>query len=403
MAEEIKRKKQWVLGSFLLLAIIMWVGVIFLGDDKYADEGVHTHQINRFMKGNYSVLSKLTTIPGYHMVIASVARLFGHPGVAAVRLISLSVSLVSIWVFYLLAKKLQVGDPHIKTLQYIFLPISFFIFPLIYTDIFSLLLILAAFYFALSRRYSISALFSLAALAVRQTNIVWVAFFWVYTYVLENGFSFSFKKIVGHIRSGAGYIAVAVIFLMFVWFNNGVSIGDRERQQVGLYMGNIYFFLVLAGILFLPVTVSSIRKIDLAIFKKRILPGLIIGAAVAGWFLFFPPLVHESNINIKFLRNIILSFAYHRYIWLYALAIFFGCLTFFMMEFKKRSFLLIPFSIACLVPSLLVEQRYMIVPMVFILLFRKEMSPRTEYVNAFYFLLISFGLVYMLLKTGIFV
>ena len=72
------------------------------------------------------------------------------------------------------------------------------------------------------------------------------------------------------------------------------------------------------------------------------------------------------------------------------------------MELNKKALIVIPFLVACLVPSLLIEQRYMIVPMVFILLFRKEISIKAEYANAFYFLLISSGLIYMLLKTKIF-
>ena len=402
MAEKIRIEKYWILGSFLLLAILMWVSVIFFGNSRYADEYDHISQINSFEQGDYAIMAKLTTIPGYHIVIAFIAKIFIHPDTREFRLISLAIALISIWVFYLLAKKIQVDNPRIRTIQYIFLPISFFYFPLVYTDIFSLLLILAAFYWALSKKYSVSALFSLAALAVRQNNIIWVAFFWFYTYVSENGFSFSGKKIINHMRKGAGYLGVAILFAAFVWFNNGISIGDREMQQVGFHMGNIYFFLALTGVLFLPVTISAIYKINLAIFKKSILPGLIIGAIIACLFLFFPPAIHEYNLKMKFLRNIILSFAYHQYAWSYALAIFFGCLTIVMMEFNRKALILIPFLVACLVPSLLIEQRYMIIPMVFMLLFRKEMSLKAEYANAFYFILISSGLIYMLLKTKIF-
>lgn len=401
MLNKIKEKKYWV-ASLLLIAVLIWVGIIFLGDSKYADEGDHARQISRFMKGNYNVMSQITTIPGYHAVIAFIAKVLGHSFSQQLRLISLAVSLFSIWIFYLLAKKLQAENPSVKMLQFVFLPITFFYFPFLYTDIFSLLLILIAFYFTISKKHSWAALFCLASLLVRQNNIIWVAFFAAYGFVADNGFSFSFKKALEFVRKGYGYFVVVILFLLFVWLNGGVSIGDRERQQVGFYLGNIYFFLVLIGVLFLPVTLAAVGKINKIIFRKRVIFGILAGLVVAGLFWFFPPQIHEYNLKLKFLRNIILSFGYGQYVLAYAAAIFWGCLSLSLLEFEKKAFLLIPFTVAALVPSLLVEQRYMIVPVVLMLLLRKEKSLKVEYGLVAYFFMLSAGLVYMLLKIEIF-
>lgn len=396
------KKSYQVFGFFLSIALLLWIGIIFFGDSKYADEGDHTRQIHRFMKGNYAVMSQITTLPGYHLVVATVANAFGQPSARQIRGISLVLSLFSIGIFYLVAKKLHLKNPSVRTLQYVFLPISFLYFPLIYTDIFSLFLILTAFFFALSKRYSLSALVSLVALAVRQNNIVWVAFFWVYTYVSENGLTFSPKKVLAHLRSKGGYIIVAAFFGLFVWFNHGIALGDREHQQFGFYMGNLYFFLAVSGVLFLPYLLSSWVGSDRAFLKKRLLFGVFAGIVAAGCFLFFPPEIHEYNLKMKFLRNIVLSFAYHQYAWAYAAAIFSGCLALFLMKFEKPSLALFPFVIAGLAPSFLVEQRYLIVPIVFILLFREESSLKIEYATVLYFLLLSSGLVFMVLRVGIF-
>lgn len=399
--KKIGKREYWMFG-FLLLAVLMWLGIALLGSDKYFDEKDHARQISRFMRGNYSVRADITTIPGYHLVIATVADVFYKPSIQQIRLISFAFSLISIWVFFLLAKKFNAEDPYTRTLQFVFLPISFFYFPILYTDIFSLLLLLTAFYFALSKKYTLSSLFSLASLTVRQNNIVWIAFFFIYTYISENGFSFSLKKLSDHIRNGFGYIVTGILFLVFVWFNNGVAFGDQVNHQVGFYTGNLYFFLTIVGVLFLPSTIVSLMRMDRTFFKKQVIFGVISGFILACLFLFFPPEIHEYNLKMRFLRNIILSFAYHQYIWVYACAIFFGCLTFGLMKFKKQMLILFPFTIAYLAPSLLVEQRYLIVPLVFILLFRKETSPKTEYINMLYFLSLSAGLVYMLLKLEIF-
>lgn len=392
-------KKQWFFAFFLLVAISIWVGVIFLGDGSYADESDHLRQIHRFMKGNYAVMSQLTTIPGYHMAVATIANFFHDVSSQQLRLISLVLSLFSIPVFYLIAKKMEARDPLMKTLQYIYLPITFLYFPLMYTDIFSLLWVMLAFYFARRKKYSWSAVFLFISLLVRQNNIVWGAFLWVYAYVLENGFVLSWEKISLHLKRGAGYVFTAVLFLIFVWLNKGVSIGDRERQQVGFFLGNIYFFLALVGFLFLPIFIAGCRKIK---FDKRLAWGAGIGLVAALAFIFFPPAVHEYNMKMKFLRNIILWFAYHQYIWAYALAIFLGCVTLACMKLEKNALTFLPFVAISLMPSLLVEQRYAIIPLVLILLLRRESSFKTESALLAYFFVLSGGLVCMLLRVGIF-
>lgn len=395
-------KKYWLFSIFLLIALIIWVSVIFFGDSSYADENDHIRQIHRFMKGNYHLMSQITTIPGYHLTIAFFAKFFGDLGARQLRLISLFLSLITIPIFYLTARKLNAQNLIIKTLQYVFLPISFFYFPLVYTDIFSLLLVLIAFYLAISKKYSWSAIFLLFSLLVRQNNIVWVAFFWLYTYVQENEFYFSWKKLFGHLCRTRGYIAVTALFLFFAWVNGGIAVGDRERQQVGFYMGNIYFFLAFLGCLFFPIIFVYFKKNNYSSSKNNMLIGAISGVIFASLFVFFPPEVHMYNLKMKFLRNIILSLAYQKYIWVYAGAIFLGCLALALIKLKKSAFVVIPITSLCLIPALLVEQRYFIIPIVLILLLRKEMSVRLEIVLFGYFLLLSVALEYMLLHLEIF-
>lgn len=402
IGEKSMTKKNWIFIFFLGVAFLMWFIILFFGPANFVDENTHNRQIGRFLKGDYEILPSLTTIPGYHATIAFFAQFISHPSSKDIRLISFLLSVPSLWVFYAITKKLKVLNPLTKTLQFIFLPISFFYFPLVYTDIFSLLLVLLAFYFVLHKRYKLSALFSLASVLVRQTNIVWILFIWLYEYASINGFSISREKIVIYARRTIGHIAVFFAFIIFVWLNNGVAIGNRENQKAGFYMGNIYFFLVMAGFLFLPVLITSLGKLDRAKLRRFLIFGIGAGALVTCSFILFPPPVHEDNLKLHFLRNIILNYGYHQYIWAYALAIFLGYTTLFLMKFEKASFLLFPFIAASLLPSLLIEQRYAIVPMVFLLLLRKEAGRKTEFSLALYFIALSLGLMYMILKTALF-
>ncbi len=316
---------------FLGLALLMWLMAIYGGDSSYADEKTHLRQINRFLKGNYYLLSDLTTIPGYHLTIASVVSGAGFfidlSATREIRLVSLFISIASIWIFFLISKQLGIKNPYLRTLQFIFLPISFFYFPFIYTDIFSLILVLVAFYFLLKKRYNSSAFFIFLSLLVRQTNIVWAAFFWFYIYISDYGFAFSLNSFKKHLHQTIGYICTGSLFGLFVFLNHGISIGDRTNQQVGFHLGNVYFFLVIACILFLPLTLISLvslfkiktRKIKL---HRGLILNIIAGGLIAVSFVFFIPALHMYNLKMRFLRNIVLQQAYHQYIFLYALAIF---------------------------------------------------------------------------------
>lgn len=402
---EIKVEKTGLFWIFLSIAFLIWFCIIFslAGKDLlYIDEDIHTEQISLFLKGDMSLSPKLTLIPGYHFLVAGIYKIIAWSlpeNIVVFRLISLILSLGSICMFYLFCKKNNVKNYFLRILQCIFLPISFLYFPLAYTDIFSLFLILAAFYTADSRRYGWSAIFSFVSVLVRQNNIIWVAFFWLYLYLMENSFSFSIKSVMAHIRRTWGYLVAFIFFLLFVWINKGLAMGDREMHQFGFYMGNIYFFFALIGVLFLPIFIKrifSFKKI-----QKIEIIGIIIGAILAILFAYFRPSLHYYNFLTHFLRNNILQSAYYQYPYLYGLAIWIGAITLSSLKFEKTWFLILPFIFIYLVPSFLIDQRYLIVPIMFLLLFRKELDSKTESILLFYFFLLCWVILYAVFKLGL--
>src|SRR5205823_179320 len=51
-------------------------------------------------------------------------------------------------------------------------------------------------------------------------------------------------------------------FGIFMFFNHGtVAMGRKDYQQMGFYQGNIYFFLILIFVFFLPWHVYNLKKI----------------------------------------------------------------------------------------------------------------------------------------------
>lgn len=395
-------KKLWLFIFFLTLAFSTWLSIIFMSIDRAdVDEKVHYRQISRFVKGNYEILPNLTTIPGYNIIIAIFVKVGGYHSLEKARIISLALSMITIWIFFIISKKLNANDPHIRTLQFVFLPISFFYFPLIYTDIISLLFVLVAFYFSLKKQYYSSAIFSILAILTRQTNIVWAVFIWVYSYVSIYAFRLSLKSLYEYLRLTIGYICVFILFAIFVFFNQGIAIGDKTNHEAGLYFGNIYLFLSVIGLFFLPILISLFRKIIFYKSNKFFILGSVIGILISISFIIFPPALHNGNLKLTFFMNIILKYAYNQYTFLYALAIFLGFIFIFTARIKKSDLLLFPFTILYLLPSFLVAQRYLIIPLVFTLLFRKETNKKSEFLLLIYLCILSLSFVYMVFNTSI--
>ena len=72
------------------------------------------------------------------------------------------------------------------------------------------------------------------------------------------------------------------------------------------------------------------------------------------------------------------------------------------MKIQGRFIALLPIIVLSLIPSFLIEQRYFIVPLVFLLLFRTESTKHTERALTVFFLSLSLSLVYMLLRMDLF-
>lgn len=398
----IKNNKEFAL--VLLIIFSLWVSIIAFGSKRYADESYHYRQIRMFHAHKLEMGKGLTTIPGYHvLLVAPTFILFDDLSLFKIRLLTFPLALLIIPVFFLLSRKISPAHHLERTLTLALLPVAFVYYPLIYTDIFSALLVLLSFYLSLKKKYHWAALISILSICVRQQNIVWHLFIWTYAYVSLYGFSFSFKNIFSYLRSTIGFFIGIISFAIFVKINGGIAIGDKGHHQLGLYMGNVYFFLALAGILFWPILIKKLFEWK-KIFRNNFFWIALISASLISLSLFFyPPELHKYNDSPRFIRNIFLTFVYAGHLKLYTALVFLGTLSLISISFHKlRHYLIYPFTVLCLLPSWLIEQRYTIIPFLFILLFRKEEGPKTERFMQLYFLMLSALLTLLILKTKLF-
>lgn len=391
-------------GPFLVLALTLLVlGPLFWyvrGHEPMGDEHLHMDQILRFARGEFSMNEFVTQIPGYHAIIAVPAALSGMTSVDGLRLFSFLLSVATVVVFYLCARAIQPRLSGAATAQFALLPILLPYFFLLYTDVTSLLLVLLALLFALRKRFTVAGVFATLAVFVRQTDIVWLGFF-LFFMLAERGYlrrmwewlrdMIDGKKTTRFthspwfhpmLRESAVYLIGAGLFVAFALINGGIAVGDKSAHPFpALYPGNVYLLLFLAFFLFLPLHLANTPRIAKHFWKRPwmwlLFPLLLICA------MFFVS-DHPNNQaeHWFFLRNRLLLFftadLLHKF--LFFIPIGLAALSLAVTKLARRSFyLLYPFAILSLVPSWLIEHRYLFIPLALFLLFRERRSAVVEW------------------------
>lgn len=175
------------------------------------DEVYHYSQIAQFASGNFEFNPGLMTVPGFHFLISEFVKPFGTVSIDLVRSVVFLINLGSIFIFYLIVRKLNEKDALIKTLQFSFFPLIFPFFPLIYTDIVSLIMVLLSFYLMIHKRFFLSAIFSILSIFIRQNNIFWLLFINILMYIRTYGFRLRWNFILVHMKKSWLFVLGVVI------------------------------------------------------------------------------------------------------------------------------------------------------------------------------------------------
>ena len=362
-----------------------------------ADERTHRLQILALAGGELEILDKLTMIPGYHAVIALLARLTGAEFYSELRILSALVSLPVIGVFHAITRELTPRFAAVATLQFAFLPILFPLFFLLYTDAFSLLLVLLSVLLVLRRRRNAAAAVALLSVLVRQTNILCLAFLLGLIYLEDHGPTLSREQLVSALRQNLLFVLGLAGFAIFVIVNGGVAVGDRSAHPLKLSLGNVYLFLFLYFFLSLPVHLADLKSALARLTDKRIL-----ALSILLYGVFMLTFVNDHPYNqasirtfrfdnpqlighAPFLRNELLHLATGS---VFARTLFFlpvllsGLLLSKTRLVQPRFWIIYPLLLLLLTQSWLIEQRYSLVPLALLLLARERRSPVLEYATA---------------------
>jgi alpha-1,2-glucosyltransferase len=387
----------WGLLGFVVVAIAAFVA--FHDNPLHVDERVHYPQIVTFARGYSRLDPRLTMIPGYHALLGSMAWAADSFSVRTIRFFNFIVGLGAVAAFYFSAKAQQARDPMAPTLQFAFLPIAFPLLFLIYTDITSLLFVLLMMLSVAKKRPRTAGLFGLISCLIRQTNVVWVAFALVWSYVDENGWSWApIKQTLGKYWM---FLLSGALFVAFLIANKGVAIGDASAHPTGsLHLGNIFFLLFLSFFLFMPFFWARRRE---ALSTLRTWPGwFALGVLFATfWLGFSVDHPYNTQLDEPFLRNDILIFFSST--WLSRLLFFvpvaLAVLSLRVVRLRSHWWLLYPFAILFLLPAWLIEQRYYLIPLSLFLLAREPLTDLVERIQIGWFFMISIA-VFAVVERG---
>lgn len=375
---------------FVMLFVILGTCASTLKDQpKYADELPHSNQIVKFMNNDFTLVYYLTVIPGYHFFIAMVAKLFHMFTIPEIRLVSFVISfLVVVPVYYFLVNK-----DIIRTIHFVYFPLMFIYYGLIYTDIFSMGIILIAFLLLKNQTYYLSSMFAFLSLLVRQNNIIWILFMMLYIYFKDYNIIdiFNWTKFEVYVKKTIGYIISIMLFGLFIVINGGIALGDRNSHEFGFYLENLFIFLIIYFFMMFPEILNKLKDI-----KIWILGLFIVMFSLLRFYTFinvhpynlYEPFIHNTLVKL-FMNNIIFNICG---ILICALTMYY----FFMLEFEKGSAIpLFLCSVLILVTTRMVEFRYYFIIIAFILILMKD---KIKYI---WFLLFYYATINIVMLYGI--
>lgn len=386
-----------------LFPLVALLALLVLHDRPVMDDELeHYAQLLRFIEGDWSQQPTLTTIPGYHALIAALAMVTGWSSINAARFFTLLFSLCAVGVFYLLAKEIRGPFAATRSLQFAFMPLLFPFFLLMYTDSTSILCILSMMYFTLRGRYQLGGLAGLVSCLIRQNNVVWVMFMLLLSYVDEHGWTWpcwrDWRSLLGRYWL---FLLTGLLFAVFVAVNGGVSIGDAEAHPLSrIYVTNIFFLLFLTFFLFLPALWARRREMRTLLQQRETWP-VVAALFFAYWFGFTADHPYNVNYGDYFLRNAILIFftssGFLKILFFIPVAL--AALWLWVAPLRRNWWLLYPFTVLVLLPAWLIEQRYYLIPLSFFLLAREPESAAVEYVQLGLFVIMT-ALIFFVIERA---
>lgn len=222
----------------------------------------------------------ITTPPGIYLISALINQLTQKffncqlSSLSGLRAINAVLGLAVLLVSAAVAGELKVNNPMERSLLVASLPTLYLFNFLYYTDVGSVFFTLLSYYGALKRNLLLYLLAGLVSLSFRQTNIIWVAGFFVGDIVHRGSKKIPLKlsnsrKILDSVTSSAYkqrtlLLAAAILILFFssfIYWNGGsIVLGDKQSHQVSTHWAQMLYFLAFTFTFFAPAMLPNLLK-----------------------------------------------------------------------------------------------------------------------------------------------
>ena len=322
------------------------------------ESGIYA-QVRMFLEGRFELFRwpsesypASAMFPGFQAVLAATAAVTGFSSISMLRVYAFGFSLCYAGTAYQVARQFFPPDiALLRAVQCYLLPIVFPYNFLIYTDVFSLLVILCAFWAMLRGKWNLGGALAILSLLVRQNNIVFLLFLWGFTLVKSHGFHPRREQILGHLRRcwllGVGVIA----FALFVLIHGRVGLDAPQHQPTTISLGNLAMSVVVAGILFFPLHVTNRLVASRWARKHWIAASVLLLAALAMALTYSA--AHPWNFIPEMLRNQLIVALTQSWAWrlVFAFAMVAVVLSVRVTPLVKPAAVLVyPFGVWCYYP-----------------------------------------------------
>ncbi|MCF6300812.1 MAG: hypothetical protein L3J52_06805 [Proteobacteria bacterium] len=369
------------------------------------DEFVHVSQINLILNGDFGHHANITTFIYLHMLYAFLVDLLNLASNLDYRLINLVFISLLVYSIYIVNKTENNEIDLVKALQLFFLPVAFPYYPLIYTDIVALMLILFSVHHLQKQQHIIAATIACLAVLVRQPSLLWLALMATMIFFGDSNYrnKFQLKNCYAAILTSAPYSIAILGFVGYFFLNKGIALGDKQAHTIQLNLTNFYFMVLVSFMVFLPLFLSRL-KASYNMVKNHIWILLLVCIGLPIYIYSFE-VNHPYNaasLN-AFIRNLLLNSINDNLVYK-IITYFLVCYSLVVVSTIKLKdkkwlwlYVFLPLSVVAMP---LIEHRYYIVGLALWQIYRVRQNDRIEFIQLLWTTSLSIGL-YLCVTQGI--
>ncbi len=387
-----------------LLGIVVWYVLVTLRRPTLmGDEHYHVPAIRALADGDWEAARALPMLPTYHIIAVLPLHVLGRE-LWVLRALNAVLACLAIILYHTAARVRHANYGPQDLLRLAWNPLLLPYWVLIYTDVASLLMLLAALNFHVRSRHALAAGGLLLACLIRQDNAVWVIFFatlaavelWQTRPEPRPGY----RVLPRFLRRRAlpvlwPYLPVSVAAAALLVVNTGPTYLPNLMKEPRFNPAQFYVLALTAGLLWAPFWVEHLVRAWPRRFGPALMrPGRCAAVvAVVGLLALAFRNPHPWNLDLSFLRNwplyALTLWPFTRFL---AAAVIVVCgvtlLSATWSSPARRTLGLIwLFALLFVLPHYLVDPRYYIFPFVLVDFFTPYSPAQARRLTAWYLLL----------------